>query len=278
MVPRDGGLHVAPHLAVAGEDELAGHAPGGEPRDRLDQQDLGLLLAQTPDAHAPRCLGQRCRRHRIERRIHAAMDDVDLRPVRVRRPAHELRAPIRADRHDEPGTPHLLAELERLGRVELLRPVDREAVSWPSEDAGEHGDLGRVGAEVGMDMGGPVLAQPRQQPASFGQVGEVIRQRPPGAARHAHREAQRPDESNRRGDHRPERRGSQRDDTVLQDVACPFALLRILRIRNLGIPPAQRDSQHLDAPSLQRLDLAPDEAVAHLGVLIDEVGNADQRG
>src|SRR5262249_34699804 len=47
-----------------------------------------------------------------------------------------------------------------------------------------------------------------------------------------------------------------------------------LGVHKLQIPAAQRDAHHLDATPLQRQDLAPDETMADLGILVDQIGDA----
>ena len=60
-----------------------------------------------------------------------------------------------------------------------------------------------------------------------------------------------------------------------QHVARAPPLLAVLGVGERVVPAAQRDALHLEAAALQGEDLAPDEAVAHLRVLVDEIRDAD---
>ena len=61
---------------------------------------------------------------------------------------------------------------------------------------------------------------------------------------------------------------------VAQDVTRAFAFAPVFGIDQLAVPAAQRNPFDLESLPLQRQDFAPDEAVAHLGILVDEIGNA----
>ena len=206
-------------------------------------------------------------------RLEPAVHHLHLRPMRVLHPAIELAAPERADRDDERRAANLLAEADELRAIELLGPVHREAVGRPAELAREHRDLGRIGAEVGVKVGRAGRTKPRQHPAGLGQVDQVIGQRPVGAARHPEGEAQRREELARRSDQPRGQGNAERQHTVLQDVARSCLLPDILVVRDLGIPATESQPLDSDALALQGQDLAPDERMADLRILIDQVGH-----
>ena len=49
------------------------------------------------------------------------------------------------------------------------------------------------------------------------------------------------------------------------------------RIDHLGIPAAQGKAPYVESQPFKREDLAPDECVADLGILIDEIGHPHSR-
>jgi hypothetical protein len=59
---------------------------------------------------------------------------------------------------------------------------------------------------------------------------------------------------------------------IAQEVTRALALATVGLVGQLGIPAAHGNALDLDALPLQREDFPPDEAVAHLGVLVDEIG------
>jgi hypothetical protein len=161
--------------------------------------------------------------------------------------------------------------VERLGLVELLGAVHREAVRRAAQRAGEHDDLGRIRAEMGMDM----LHAPRRAPAHHAAGLQHVHDMPgEGAlrsARHPPGQADRPRHAGRATNRQRRRIGQQRDQAALQDIVRVLPLGGVLRIGDLGVPAAQRDALDGHAAALQRGDLAPDEGMAHLRILVDEV-------
>jgi hypothetical protein len=59
----------------------------------------------------------------------------------------------------------------------------------------------------------------------------------------------------------------------LQHVARLRPLLRVVIIHQLAIPSAQRDAQNVEALAFERENFPPDETVADLGILVDEIGD-----
>src|SRR5581483_4278470 len=70
-----------------------------------------------------------------------------------------------------------------------------------------------------------------------------------------------------------EERQQQADGAVAQHIAGLIPLPLIGRIGQRIVPPPERDPQHLETLPLESEDFPADEAVAHLGVLVDEVGD-----
>ena len=101
-----------------------------------------------------------------------------------------------------------------------------------------------------------------------------MEQRAVRAAPHRRRQPERPGEAER-----PRRRHRQRGaehaaEAVLQQVAGALALGAVGGIRQVVAPAANREALHGDALPLERQDLASDEAVADLRILVDEIGDA----
>ncbi len=116
--------------------------------------------------------------------------------------------------------------------------------------------------------------QPLQYLAGLGQVDQMVGPGAVGPQTKAHGQPQRPEEPARLcAQHLPGRR-QQTLDATLQHIAGPGPFARILGVLQLGVPPAQGNALHLYPLALQRQDLAADETVAYLRVLVYEVGNA----
>ena len=65
--------------------------------------------------------------------------------------------------------------------------------------------------------------------------------------------------------------------TVAEHIARLLALLKVILVDEFVVPTAQRNPQDAEAQLFQRVDLAPNEAVTDLGILIDEIGDAHGR-
>ena len=234
--PIDQRLDLGAHLAVAGEHQLERPAGGDDALGRFDQQQLALLLAQAADAHQPRRRLGPGRRAAMEGLLEAAVHDLDLGPVGGRQPAQQLAATERADGDDEGRAPALLAEAERAGAVELLGAVDGEAVRRAAELARQHRHLGRIGAEVRMQVIDPGGIGPLHQAAGFGQVGEVMEQRAVRPAPHRRRQPERPGEAERPRRRHRQRRAEHAAEAVLQQVAGALALGAVGGIRAMSSP------------------------------------------
>ena len=55
-----------------------------------------------------------------------------------------------------------------------------------------------------------------------------------------------------------------------------LSLLLILWVGKLVLPSAYRHATHTDADPFERMNLAPDEAVAHRRVLVDQVSDSNR--
>ena len=121
-------------------------------------------------------------------------------------------------------------------------------------------------------------SEPLDEQRSLGQIGEVVQQAAVGPARHRPGQPQGAEEA--RGPGQREAGGSEqhRSEAALQQVTRALALLAVDRVGYVVGPTTRRDAQHRDALTLEREDLAPDKAVAHLRVLVDQVGDRRRRG
>ena len=135
---------------------------------------------------------------------------------------------------------------------------------------------GRVGAEVRMQVRDAFHRKPLDQQRGLGQVGEVMQQAAVGPARHRPGQPQGGDEARRPSEREAGGGEQHRREAALQQVARALALLPIDRVGHVIGPTARRDAQHRDALTLEREDLAADEAVADLRVLVDQVGDAQR--
>ena len=130
------------HFTVSGQHQIAGVAPAQYRGERAYEQQLALLLAQTPYANERGIRGEGRAIHIEEARIEPAVHDVHLRPLGGVDPAIHLAAPERADGHDEGGTLRLFGQADELSLIELFWPVHREAVRHSAEARSQHRHLG----------------------------------------------------------------------------------------------------------------------------------------
>ena len=120
----------------------------------------------------------------MKRRIESAMNHLEFGPMSGVDPAAQLTRAKGADRHRELGPADLLPQMQEFGLVEFLRAVHGKAVRGSPELAGQHRNLGRIGAEMSMHVLGAVLRKPRKHATGFSQVDEMHGQGPDGAAAH----------------------------------------------------------------------------------------------
>ncbi|MNC40839.1 hypothetical protein D3C75_895780 [compost metagenome] len=164
--------------------------------------------------------------------------------------------------------------MQELRFVELLRPVHGKAVGWPAQHVGQHHHLGGIGAEMRMHMFCLACLQPLQYLAGLGQVDQVVGPGAVGPQAKAHGQPQRLEEPARLCAQHLPGRCQQALDATLQHIAGPGPLACVLGVLQLGVPPAQGNTLHLYPLALQREDLATDETVADLRVLVYEISNA----
>src|ERR1700689_1695333 len=101
------------------------------------------------------------------------MDNLDLVPVGLVDCPVQLAAAVRANCDDKGRSADFLAKMDGRGPIEFLRAVDCDAVADGFELAHQHCHLGRVGAEMRMDMIYPLPHEPRRDPACLGKIGEM---------------------------------------------------------------------------------------------------------
>ena len=163
--------------------------------------------------------------------------------------AVELAAPVGADRHHERAAPHLLRQADRRRLVEFLRPVDGEAPGRAAEHMHQHRHLGRIGAEMRMQVLDAGRAQPRLDAAGLGQIDEMHGQRTLGAAAHAPGQRQRPQQPHRPREQHARHGEQQRQRPVAQDIARALALALVFGVDQLAVPAAQRDAHRSRSPA-----------------------------
>ncbi|MNI21724.1 hypothetical protein D3C73_752560 [compost metagenome] len=272
-MPGDQCFDLRTHFAVAGQDHLERHALLSQAARGLQQQQLAFLFTQAPHADQPRRGRHRHRRHVVKGPLQATMHDLDPSPVRVVDPTIQLATPIGADGRDKRRAPDFLAQMNELRLVELFRAMHGKTVRRPAKGVGQHHHFGRVGAEMGVHMPGAECLHPRQDAARFEQIDQMVRPGSIGALAHAQRQPQRRKKPFRLGAQHLERRLQQCLDAALQHILGLAALGLVLGVHQLGIPASQRDALYLKALAFQRQDLATNEAMADLRVLIDEVSD-----
>ena len=241
-------------------------------RQRFDEQELALLLDETSDRdEAERALGQR-RRLGKGPRLDAAMHHVDPVPAGGIGPAAELAAAERADGNGEGGVPHLLAEAERHGMVELLGTVDGEAVGNAAHHVRQHGNGRRVGSEVRVEVrdakrttalghvaGLDQVDQMPQDPGLRGSTGTD------GGCQRLHDRPWRPCKLSRQ-------RREKLPPPLPQHVLGEVVLGLVGGVDEPALRAAHGEPDNLVPLPLERQDLTADEAVRRGGISVDQVG------
>ena len=114
------------------------------------------------------------------------MNNMKLWPQRMIDEAVQLAPAIRANRNYKFSASDLFRKANCGCSVELLRPVDSETPTRPTQCMHEHRHLGRIGAEMGVQMTDGFAVQPIHNPTGFRQIDDVHWKRPIRTA--AHRE------------------------------------------------------------------------------------------
>src|SRR4051812_37936216 len=81
-----------------------------------------------------------------------AMHDVNLWPMLRRNPALDLRAAKIADGNHELRIDHFSSKAEADRRIELIRPVNGQAVRRAAQTPGQAGHRGGIGSKVNVDV------------------------------------------------------------------------------------------------------------------------------
>ena len=126
---------------------------------------------------------------------------------------------------------------------------------------------------MGMHVPGAERLYPGKHATCLEQIDQMVRPGPIGAPAHAQRQPQRRKKPPRPGTQHLQRRAQQRFDAALQHILGLAAFGLVLGVHQLGIPASQRDALYLKALALQRQNLATNEAMADLRVLIDEISD-----
>ena len=243
----------------------------------LKQQQVALLLGKSTNADQTSGRGQRHRRMIKELRIQSARHDVNPGPSVMRHEAIELATAVRADGGHKGGRLDLLGKMKRTSLVELFGAMHREAPGWPTQFLHHHRDFGGIGAEMRMQMLDVGAFEPAQYPARFRNISEMRQQPAFGSAAHAPCELQGSEKSGGSGECGARGRQQKWPDAFPQDIARQLLLCPVLLVWKRLVPAAHRDPDDVHTLALQRPNLAADEAVADLWILIDKIGNAHRQ-
>ena len=261
-------LDLGAHLAVADQRQLDVGLP---PRrsQRGQQGQMPLLLGKAADRDQPQ------RPHRRQRRgggkargLDPAMNDVDAVPMLVTHPAAQLAAAVMADRHGKAGVRDLVAQAQGAGGVELLGAVGGEAVADARKPGGIARHVGRIGAEMRVQVPDPQRPHPFGHPRRLGDIGQVPRAARAGGGHHGARG--RRIAGGGAGKVAPQTAGAR-----LQDMFGPRVFGDVVGIDQRGFVAAHGEAVDGPARRFQRADLAPDEAVGRAGIGVHDV--ADRR-
>ncbi|MNE00265.1 hypothetical protein D3C80_926710 [compost metagenome] len=125
-----------------------------------------------------------------------------------------------------------------------------------------------------MHMLSAVRLQPLHNTARLGQIDQMIGPRAISAQAHAQGQPQGRTKMPRARTQHLQQRHQQALDAVLQHIAGFIPLRQVLGILQLSVPATQGNALNLDALAFQRQNFAANEAMADLGILIDEISNA----
>ncbi len=173
--------------ALTGEHETYGDPVGDQLGDGVEQEELALLLGEPTDARDLAGVAHRRRLGPDERGVEPTSDHLDPGPVPHLGPAHQLAPPEAADGDDELRRSDLLGEVQRLGAVELLGSVHREAERGTAQALRQHGDQRGVRPEVRVHVVDAVASAPPGDDARLGDVDQVHEQPTLTAATDRHR-------------------------------------------------------------------------------------------
>ena len=112
---------------------------------------------------------------------------MNLTPVLQGTPAIKLAAGELADGDDERGVVDFLTQAKRPRCVEFFGAVDREAVWGAAEQTAQKRDVGRVRAEMSMNVSGAALCEPPAKDTRLGQINQMPDQPALRTSTQAHR-------------------------------------------------------------------------------------------
>ena len=160
-----------------------------------------------------------------------------------------------------------------VGLVELFGPVDREAERRPAELVAQHRHGGGVGSEMRVHVGAPRALDPARERARFGQVDGVAKEAPVGPSPNLEREFRRAKEAERPGDREAGDLFQDAGQPVQEDVRpLLFCFVGVVFERFSGGP--NREPLDLEPQAFDGRDLATDEGMTDLRILVDEVGQS----
>ena len=152
--------------------------------------------------------------------------------------------------------------------------MNGDAPSRASQHVRQHRYFGRIRAEMSMDMLNAGLAKPEQYLAGLGDVDEVDGKGTLGAIeKQSNGEEHGSDQAGRMHQEHADRRKNKARSALLENVTRALALEFILLIGQQIVPFPDGDAENIDAEPFKRLNLAANERMARLGILVDEICN-----
>src|SRR5258708_15846106 len=120
----------------------------------------------------------------------------------------------------------------------------------------------------------PLLDQPSVNTAGFGEVSEVNEERAVGASAHEQSKTETLIKSHGAREGHYKSRRQKPCSPVVQHVTGLLLFRLVIFIQHVCVPPTDRNPRHINALTLQRMYLPPNECVADLWVLIDQISDA----
>jgi hypothetical protein len=232
---------------------------GGQPPDEAQVQAVGVLP-----------LGAA-----VILRDHAAMDDLQLRPVFGVGEQHRLGPGEVADAEDEARPRRLFREMPAHRIVDFGRTVQRVGEIDIRQGGGKHRDIGRTVGEMIVQMVDPVLQQMPGEHGGFREVEELPQQTLQTRPARCQRQPQ-----GSQVPARPAQRGALRGDKRcrapggIQDIEGLFgfrAFLRPQELRRRGLP--DRTGRDREAQPPQHRDFTQDEGMRNGRVVSRQIGH-----
>ncbi len=264
---RNRGLDRPAQFAIADQRQVQPGRAGHRQRQRLHQQGNALLFGKPPHGHHPaRARGQGGGGGKA-RRVDPAGHDMQARPVGGIGPAHQLAAAKAGNGDREGRMARLHPQRQRAGGVEFLGAMHGEAVGDARQHARQHGDRGRVGAEVRVDVLHALALRVAGDKGGLSEIDQVSHgsagARHPAAAclPAGQGEAKRLRHPARGGGSACQHRTRQPGAALFQHAQGAGGFVPVAVIHKGGCIGAHGQAQNRMPPAFQRADFAADEAV-----------------